>query len=351
MARHLTYAQALNEALDLSLANDPNVFVLGLGAGDAAAIFGSTKGLSDKYGPDRIMDMPVSESAMTGVALGASLTGMRPVMTHIRLEFAMLAMDPIANQAAKWHYMFGGQAAAPMVIRLIVGRGWGQGAQHSQSLQAWFAHIPGLKVIMPTTPADAKGMLMSAIKDNNPVICIEHRWLYNLYGEVPEGDYYVPLGEPALLREGKDVTIVGVSYANIDAIKAIETLNEMGITADLIDVRTLNPFNPSMIAKSVKKTGKLLVLDTACRSAGFSSEIVTRITEECFGDLKQAPVRITLPDLPTPTTRALSNYFYPGPYDIIKGVCEMLGKDPGPAPDIKPEDYLDVPDSSFCGPF
>src|SRR5262245_38296050 len=195
-ARQLTFVEALNEALDLCMAKDPRVFVLGLGAADAAAVFGSTRGLADKYGPQRVLDLPVSENAMTGVAVGAALRGMRPVMTHIRLEFAMLVIDPIVNQAAKWNYLSGGQASVPLLIRMVVGRGWGQGLQHSQSLQAWFAHVPGLKVVMPATPHDAKGLLIAAIEDDNPVVFIEHRWLYNIHGPVPEGVYRVPLGHP-----------------------------------------------------------------------------------------------------------------------------------------------------------
>ena len=351
MTRKISYSQALNEALDMSLARDPNVFVIGLGAPDAAGVFGSTKGLVDKYGPKRIMDMPVSENAMTGMILGAAITGMRPIMTHIRLEFAMLTMDQIANQAAKWHYMFGGQAAAPMVIRMVVGRGWGQGAQHSQSLHSWFAHVPGLKVILPSTPYDAKGMLMSAIRDNNPVMCIEHRWLYNIFGEVPEEEYYVPLSHPNLLRQGKDVTIVATSYMTLEAVKAIEMLKQDGISADLIDLRVINPFDETIILESVKRTGRLLVLDTGCYNGSFAGEVISRVAESSFKYLKKPPVRIALPDLPTPTTRALANYYYPLPHNIATAVYKLLDKEPRPEPEISPTDYLDVPDSSFKGPF
>ena len=349
--RQIKFVQALNEAMDLCMAKDPKVVILGLGVPDAAAIFGSTKGLAEKYGPKRVLDMPVSENAITGVVLGAAINGMRPVMTHVRLEFAMLAIDQIVNQAAKWHYMFGGQAAAPLVIRMIVGRGWGQGPQHSQSLHAWFAHVPGLKVVMPSTPHDAKGLLISAIEDNNPVVCIEHRWLYGIHGPVPEGLYRVPLGQPNVLRRGKHVTVVASSYMTLEAVRAADELLKEGLELEIIDMRTLNPFDETLILESVRKTGNLIVLDIGWRSVGFAAEVVARVVEQCLGDLKVPPVRLTLPDLPTPTTRALSNYYYPLVHDIASAARRVAGRPAKPAPEIKPEAFLDVPDPSFTGPF
>lgn len=350
MARTLKYFEALNEAQDLCMQEYPNVFLFGLGISDSAGIFGSTKNLCEKYGPKRVVDMPVSENAMTGVALGAALSGMRPVMTHLRLEFALLAIDQMVNQAAKWHYMFGGRASVPMVIRLIVGRGWGQGAQHSQSLHSWFAHIPGLKVIMPSTPYDAKGLLISAIEDNNPVICIEHRWLYNLSGEVPEGMYRVSLEEPNIIREGKDVTIAASSYATIEALEAADELEKEGIRCEVVDLRTLNPLKEEKILQSVKKTGNLVVVDMGWKSGGFSAEVVTRVVEQSGISLKHPPIRIALPDVPTPTSRALSNYYYPSPGDIGNAVRQIMGK-PTKLYDIKPGDFLDIPHLNFTGPF
>jgi pyruvate dehydrogenase E1 component beta subunit len=350
MARVIKYVEALNEAQDLCMARDPKVFLFGLGVSDPAAIFGSTKNLYQKYGPKRVVDMPVSENAMTGVALGAALAGMRPVMTHIRLEFALLAIDQIVNQAAKWHYMFGGQASVPMVIRLIVGRGWGQGAQHSQSLHSWFAHIPGLKVIMPSTPYDAKGLLISAIEDNNPVLCIEHRWLYNLTGEVPEGIYKIPLTEPHVIQKGTDVTIVASSYSTIEALEAASDLEKEGISCEVIDLRLLNPLNDTKIIESVKKTGNLIAVDMGWRSGGFAAEIVARVVEKAHTALKNPPVRITLPDLPTPTSRALSNYYYPLPHDIANAARSLLGKSPRLS-HITPDAFLDIPHLNFTGPF
>jgi pyruvate/2-oxoglutarate/acetoin dehydrogenase E1 component len=350
--RELKYFEALNEALDVSMADDERVYVMGLGVPDPIGIFGTTKGLIEKYGSKRVLDMPISENAMTGILLGSSLVGMRPVMTHMRLEFAMLAMDQMVNQAAKWHYMFGGQSTAPITIRMIVGRGWGQGPQHSQSLHSWFSHIPGLKVVMPATPADAKGLLISSIRDENPVVFIEHRWLYNMHGPVPPGLHTEPLGIPKLIREGSDVTIVGSSYMTLEALKASDKLAADGIQADVIDLRTLNPLDDSIILESVHKTGRLIVCDQSTYTAGYAAEIVSRVSEKAFDSLKEAPIRITLPDCPTPTTRALSNYYYPTVGSIIEASRRVLGMSTGdPYAGVAPEDKLDVPDSSFTGPF
>lgn len=347
--RQLTYAAALNEALDIAMAADPRVFVMGLGTPDALGVFGTTKGLAERHGAHRVLDTPVSESAMTGVALGAAITGSRPVITHLRLEFAMVAIDQIVNQAAKWRYMFGGRASAPIVMRMIVGRGWGQGPQHSQSLQAWFAHVPGLKVIMPATPRDAKGMLIAAIEDDDPVVCIEHRWLYGISGPVPEGSYRVPLGEPTMVVPGDDVTLVSTSYMTLEATRAAEQLARDGVSVEVIDVRTLNPFDHTLVVESVRRTGRLIVADTGARSVGFAAEVLARVAESGVS-LRAAPMRLTLPDVPTPTTRALANRFYPTVTDIVVAAHRLMGREI-PSPSVGEDDLLDVPDSSFTGPF
>ena len=207
MTRQLKYVEAIREAINLCMEVDPNVYVIGEGVPDPKGIFGTTTGLQQKYGAERVLDMPLSEDGMTGMAIGSALTGLRPILTHQRVDFALLSMNQIVNNAAKWHYMFGGQTCVPLVIRMAIGMGWGQGAQHSQSLQAWFAHVPGLKVVMPVTPYDAKGLLISSIEDDNPVIFLEHRWLHNTFGDVPEGIYRVPLGQGRIARRGKDITI------------------------------------------------------------------------------------------------------------------------------------------------
>jgi len=352
MSRELKFFQAINEAIDLCMARDQSVYMMGLGVPDPKGIFGSTLGLQQKYGDTRVMDMPLSENCMTGVAIGSSLVGMRPIMAHQRIEFALLAMDQIVNQAANWHYMFGGRMSVPLVIRLIIGRGWGQGPQHSQSLQAWFAHVPGLKVVMPTTPYDAKGLLISSIEDNNPVIFIEHRWLYNITGQVPEKMYRVPLGSARVVREGTDMTIAATSYMTLEALQAAEMLAADGVKAEVIDIRTLKPLDSALILESVRKTGHLLVADTGWKTGGFSAEIVAQLAEEGFSDLKSPPRRVGLPDCPTPTTRALANHYYPRAIHIAATARRMLGFNAdGPALDVTTSVLLDVPDMSFTGPF
>lgn len=350
--RQLRFFQAIHEALDLSLAADPRVYLIGLGTPDPTGVFGSTKGLVDKHGRQRVRDMPISENAMTGVVLGSALVGMRPVLTHMRLEFALTSIDQLVNQAAKWHYMFGGQATAPMVVRMIVGRGWGQGAQHSQSLHAWFAHVPGLKVVMPATPHDAKGLMIGAIEDDAPVVFLEHRWLYNVHGPVPEGRYVVPLDGPGLYRRGADVTIVASSYLTLEAAKAAQRLAADGIDAEIVDLRVLNPLDDRLILESVARTGRLVVCDHATLTGGFAGEIVARVVEKALDRLKHPPIRVTLPDLPTPTTRALANYLYPTVGHIVAAARTTLGlATEDPFAGVAPADRLDVPDPSFVGPF
>jgi len=262
MPRHITFVQAINEALDQAMKADESVICYGLGVPDPKGVFGTTLGLQEKYGSERVFDMPASENGMLGIGIGAAITGLRPVMCHQRADFFLLAMDQLVNSAAKWHYMFDGKASVPITIRLIVGRGWGQGPTHSQSMQSWFAHIPGLKVVMPATPADAKGLLLTSIFDNNPVIFIEHRWLHNQQGDVPENDIRTPLGKAQLLRDGKDATIVAMSYMTIEALHAADFLMSKNIFCDVIDLRTVNPIDWQIIFNSVARTKRILALDT-----------------------------------------------------------------------------------------
>ena len=352
MARTLTFAQAINEALFQAMEIDKSVICYGLGVPDPKGVFGTTLGLQEQFGEDRVFDMPASESAMTGVAIGASLNGIRPVMTHQRVDFSLLAMDQLVNNAAKWHYMFGGQTSVPITIRLIIGRGWGQGPTHSQSLQAWFAHVPGLKVVMPTTPYDAKGLLISSIEDNNPVIFVEHRWLYNIPDKVPDGIYRVPLGKANVVREGKDITIASTSYMTLEALRAGEMLAKDGISAEVIDIRTLKPLDQELILKSVCKTGRIVVADTGWKTVGFSAEIIATIAEKALSDLKSPPERVALPDCPTPTSPALAKYYYPRAVHLVATARKMLGLS---TDELDEKDAisipLDVPDMSFTGPF
>ena len=274
--RKIKYSEALGEATLLAMEENPRVFLMGEGIDDPKAVFGSTLSALKKFGPSRVMDTPLSENAVTGIGIGAAIEGNPCVMIHMRVEFLLYAMDQIVNHAAKWNYMFGGTMPVPIVIRCIVGRGWGQASQHSQSLHALFAHIPGLKVILPATPADAKGMLYSAIKDPNPVICIEHRWLYDKVGEVPEGRYEVPIGKANVLFPGKDVTCVAVSHQVHEAIAARELLLKDGIELEVIDLRTVRPIDTATILNSVRKTGRLIIADTAIKTCGISAEISRR---------------------------------------------------------------------------
>ncbi|MFH1851412.1 MAG: transketolase C-terminal domain-containing protein [Candidatus Neomarinimicrobiota bacterium] len=352
MNRQITYAQAINEALQQAMTDDPNVICYGLGVPDPRGVFGTTVGLQEKFGVERVFDMPTAENALTGVAIGAAMNGIRPVMTHQRLDFFLLALDQLINNAAKWHYMFDGQTAIPITIRLLLGRGWGQGPTHSQNLQALFAHIPGLKVVMPSTAADAKGLLLSSIFDDNPVIFLEHRWLHNQVGAVPEGDFRLPLGQPALLSSGADLTIVSMSYMSVEALHAVRILAENGIGCDLIDLRTIKPLNWQPIFESVHRTGRLLAVDTGVAFGSIASEIISRVSRDCFDDLKQAPWLLALPDFPTPTSPALTKGFYKRAEDIIDTAAAMLQRNLTGSELIDRGDVPhDVPGDWFKGPF
>lgn len=352
MKHSLTYAQAINEALLQAMDMDESVICYGLGVTDPKGVFGTTLGLQERFGEARVFDMPASENAMTGVAIGASLNGIRPVMTHQRVDFFLLAMDQLVNNAAKWHYMFGGQTSVPITIRLIIGRGWGQGPTHSQSLQAWFAHIPGLKVVMPATAADAKGLLISSIFDDNPVVFLEHRWLHNLKGDVPENDFRIPIGKAQQLKTGNDISIISSSYMTIEALPAVEFLENEGITCDLIDLRSVKPIDWEMVFDSVRKTGRLLVLDTGAITGSITGEIIARVSAEYFDTLVQAPQRLASPDFPSPTSPALTKGFYAGTVEIVNMVGNMLGKDLD-LTILKDQRKFphDVPGDWFKGPF
>lgn len=350
--RELFFHQAIREATDLCLDKDPSVYLMGLGVPDPKGIFGTTLDLHKKYGQTRVLDTPTSENAMTGIAIGSCLTGMKPILVYQRVDFALLAMEQIVSQAAKWHYMFGGQQSIPLVLRMIIGRGWGQGPQHSQSLQSWFAHIPGLKVVMPSTAYDAKGLLIASVEDPNPVVFLEHRWLLNTKGDVPEGHYRVPLGKARVARKGSDLTIVATSYMVLESLEAAEILSQAGIEAEVIDVRTLRPLDEETILTSVAKTGRLVAADNSWKSCGFASEIIALASERVFDRLKAAPRSVTLPDTPSPATPALANAFFPRVKDILIAAGQVLGRTmDGALKLVKEPELLDVPDPSFTGPF
>lgn len=352
--RELTFIEALREGLDQSMEADARVIVIGEGVPDPKAIFGSTAGLQAKHGAQRVFDMPLSENGVTGICIGAALNGMRPVMIHQRVDFALLAMDQLVNNAAKWHYMFDGKASVPLVVRMIVGRGWGQGPQHSQSLQAMFAQVPGLKVVMPTTARDAKGMLMAAIRDENPVIFIEHRWLHHITDDVPEAAYGTPLDQARLLHSGQDVTIAAFSYMSLEALRAAQTLQaHCGIGIDLLDMRSVRPLDIYSVLSSLRRTGRLIVADTGFVTGSIGGELIAQVVERGFDLLKQAPVRIASPDHPVPTSPFMSDGYYPGPQQIAEAVLKLTGTPTSPSvmQALELTGRHDAPLRDFTGPF
>ncbi|MEQ9560279.1 MAG: transketolase C-terminal domain-containing protein [Rhodospirillales bacterium] len=350
--RMLKYFEAINEALGQLLEADGDVYVQGLGADAPLGIFGTTRGLAERF-PDRVLDMPSSEAGMAGIALGSTILGYRPILVHMRVDFSILAMDQMVNQIAKWHFMYGGKMRAPMVFRMIVGRGWGQGPQHSQSLQAWFAHVPGFRVVMPTTARDVKGMLIAATASDAPVAIFEHRWLYDIRDDVPEGMYETSLDTAKILRPGKHVTIAATSYMALESMRAAETLATIGIDAEVIDIRSLVPLDIDTIAGSARKTGHLLVADTGTLDFGITGEIVSRVTEREFASLKQAPRRIGLPFAPSPTAPELAEKFFPRAPDIARAAAELVGADANALPVEPPlaDRWHDRPDLTFTGPY
>src|SRR5438067_8126588 len=327
--RQITYAEALNEALREEMRRDPTVFVMGedVAVWGGGGVFGVTKGLVEEFGTERVRDTPISEEAIAAVAVGAAATGSRPVAEIMYVDFIGLAMEPIVNQAAKLRYMFGGKARVPIVIRAQEGAGRGNAAQHSQSLEAWFCHIPGLKVVTPSTPADAKGLLKTAIRDDNPVIFLEHKALYFAKGPVPEGDHTVPLGVADVQREGRDVTVVGIHTMVGKALKAAEQLAEEGIELEVIDPRSLVPFDEQAIVESVKKTGRLIVSHEAYTRGGYGAEIISRVVEAAFDYLDAPPLRVCARDVPVPYSAALETAALPQVEDLVAAARALVNKE------------------------
>ena len=325
--REIKYWQAISEALVQTMERDDRVFLMGIGVDDPKGIFGTTLEAHKRFGKKRVLDTPVAENAMTGCAIGAALAGMRPVMVHARNDFMYYCMDQLCNHAAKWHQMFGGLMRVPMTVRAIIGRGWGQSCQHSQSLQSLFSHIPGLKVVMPSTPYSVKGLLMASIQDDSPVIFIEHRRLYDCTGPVPEEPYTLPLGKGAITRIGSDATVVAFSYMVWEAIRAATILKEEGIEVEVVDPRSTKPLDEELILDSVKKTGRLVVADTSWKTCGVSAEIAALVAEKAFEYLKAPIQRVTLPEASAPTSVTLEKAFYPGPLDIISAVKRTMEKE------------------------
>ncbi len=322
----MTYVQALNEALREEMERDPTVFVMGedIAVWGGGGVFGVTKGLVDIFGPERIRDTPISEAGFTGVGLGAALTGMRPVVEYMYADFMMVAMDQIANQAAKIRYMFGGKARVPLVLRTQEGAGRGNGPQHSQSLETWFTHIPGLKVAVPSTPADAKGLLKTAIRDDNPVVFLEHKLLYGKKGEVPVGEHLVPFGRANVLREGRHVTVVGVHITNDHALEAAEILAPEGIELEVVDPRTLVPYDREAVAASVRKTGRLIAVHQAPERVGVAAEIIQCAIEDAFDYLDAPPMRLCAANMPVPYAKTLEDADLPQVADIVGAARRLM---------------------------
>ncbi|HWR39791.1 MAG TPA: transketolase C-terminal domain-containing protein [Patescibacteria group bacterium] len=322
--RILGYADSIREAFLQALDNDPNVYIMGQGVDDPTGMFGTTLGLHQQFGRKRVFDTPLSENALMGMAVGSAITGMRPIYMHNRPDFLLLTMDQIVNHASKWRYMFGGHGQVPLVIWAVIGRGWGSGAQHSQALQGFFMHIPGLRLVMPSTAYDAKGLLLESIADDNPVIILEHRWLLKRRGYVPKEMYRIPFGKGIVRRTGSHVTIAGVSQMIVEAQQAAEELAKAGIEAEVLDFRTLKPLDKELLFHSLAKTGRLVLVDNGWKTAGITAEICALIVEEGL-DLLRAPVkRVTCPDIPTPAGYTLEAAFYPGQKQIQEAVQQLM---------------------------
>lgn len=324
---------------------DVSIFVTGIGVDYSSGVFGTTKEAFDKFGKSRVFESPAMENAITGICIGAAATGSRPLLVHYRNDFLLLGLDQLMNLAAKWNYMYGGNAPeVPVVIRAIIGKGWGQGATHSQSLQSVLAHFPGVAVVMPTFPVDAKGLLLSAFESKSPVIILEHRSLYTILGNVPIEPTKTPIGEARVIREGTDVTIVACSIMALESLLAANYLSKYGIEVEVIDLISIRPLDELTILKSVMKTGRLLVADTSWVSFGVSSEVTALVAEKAFSYMKCSPVRIGLPNCPAPVTKVLEDVFYPNAKDVIDAVLKILKKN-------ELQIDFEFPEDTFKGPY
>ncbi len=322
--RVLSYSLAINEALHQMMETDPSVFLIGQGVKSPWYVGNTAQGLLEKYGVRRVIDTPVSENAMTGAAVGAALAGMRPVVVHPRMDFMFYAFDPIINEAANWYYMNGGRQSVPVVFWGIINRGGEQAAQHSQSLHGMFAQVPGLKVVMPATPYDAKGLMIAAIRDPNPVVFIDDRWLYGLTAPVPGEMYDVPIGKGKIVRDGTDVTIVASSFLVKEALTAANVLAGEGIEAEVIDLRTVKPLDAELIISSVRKTGRLVVCDGGWRFCGLAAEVAAIAVEQALTSLKAPVQRVTLPNSPAPASAVLEKDYYRTSADTIAAVRTII---------------------------
>lgn len=323
--RELKYWEAISEATVQCMAADPRIFVAGEGVDDPAGTYGTTKEAFRRFGESRVIDVPNSENACAGISVGAAAMGMRPLMVHLRADFLFLAMDALVNIAAKWRYMYGNKGGVPVVTRGVVGRGWGQGATHSQSPHSVFGHFPGLCVATPASPADAKGLLVQALRQETPVVLIENRGLYQIAGEVPEEPVPIPFGYGRLARPGNDVTVVAASLMVHEAVRAAELLAGQGIDVEVVDVRSIRPLDTSIICESVAKTGRLVVADTSWARYGFAAEVAAVVAEQVLDSLRAPVRRVTLADCPAPVSMSLEEAFHPDPGKIAAACLDVLG--------------------------
>jgi pyruvate/2-oxoglutarate/acetoin dehydrogenase E1 component len=346
--RTLSYVEAIREATDQEMDRDPAVLVFGLDVDDPRAIQGTTRGLAQKYGPGRVFGTPLSEDAMTGAAIGMALAGLRPIHVHIRMDFLMLAMNQLINVAAKSRYMYGGQVSLPLVVRSMIGKSWGQGAQHSQGLYSFFMHVPGLKVVAPSTAYDAKGCLIAAIRDDNPVLYVEHRILHYHTGPVPEAPFTVGPGKARITATGPDITLVGISQMQVECLRAQLYLEEVGIHAEVIDPIWLSPLDTDTIAASAAKTGRLLVVDNGWTCCGAGAEIITQVMERLLGSCDVRVRRMGFAPVTCPTTPTLEALYYPNSRTIAAAARDLVeGVETGWQPEERPG--LDT--VVFKGPF
>ncbi|MCK9613152.1 MAG: pyruvate dehydrogenase complex E1 component subunit beta [Bacteroidales bacterium] len=323
-SKKINFGLAINQAIHQLMETDSSVFLIGQGVKSPWYVGNTCTGLVERFGEERIIDTPVSENAMTGAAVGAAIAGMKAIVVHPRVDFVLYAFDPIINQAANWHYMNGGKSNAPIVFWLIVNRGGEQAAQHSQALHSLFAHIPGLKVVAPSTPYDAKGLFISSVLDENPVVFIDDRWLYRFQDDVPAEMYQVPIGKAIIRTEGDDCTLVSFSYMAQESINAAEELKKKSISIEFIDLRTVKPIDEETIINSVKKTGRLVIADGSWKTGSVAAEIATRVNELAFGFLKSPVQRVCLNDVPAPASGSLEKAYYKTKDDIIEAIRKIL---------------------------
>jgi pyruvate/2-oxoglutarate/acetoin dehydrogenase E1 component len=346
--RSLSFVEAIREATDQEMARDESVLLFGLDVDDPKAILGTTQGLAEKYGSERVFGTPLSEDAMTGAAVGMALAGLRPIHVHIRMDFVLLAMNQLINMAAKSNYMFGGQENVPLVVRSIIGKSWGQGAQHSQGLYPLFMHVPGLKVVAPSTPFDAKACLAAAVRDDNPVMFIEHRILYYQRGAVPQSEVLSTPGKARVAVPGRDVTIVGISYMQVECLRAQAYLADKGVSAEIIDPIWLAPLDMDTIEASVRRTGRLIVVDNGWMTCGAGAEIVASLAERLHDVPGWKMRRMGFAPVPCPTTPSLEELFYPNARTIAAAAFDLVK---GGAQGWLPAERADLKSIEFKGPF